>query len=379
VSAKRHDGEQAVHLTMSKRGIARGGGAQHGGVHMKHMLVIVMTAVLIMAGRTATAEVLVQSTFDTGVEGWFVFLTDVLTLSNIDWVAGAGNPGGAARTVAPSDGHTSTFANKIQFPAAMHSASSVGLTLSFDLSTMHDPADTFFTATEDIGIIQTTGVAGKRIVLGNFFTAAPAIHPAFSHYEIAFTQAQGWDYVENGVRARATQAQIDAALANAATLAIRGEFWSGPTPDTTFLDNVVLRRSVSLSASVNQPTFATGQTLTTTVAVDNPGLSSPEGADFYLGILAPDGKTIVFFTDSGGFAFGDLANVGSFRPLASGVPLAKPFSVEAPHFFSYGWTGTEPHGGYTFFLLATQAGALADGVVTGDEILGLAVAPFSFQ
>ena len=38
----------------------------------------------------------------------------------------------------------------------------------------------------------------------------------------------------------AAQAQIDAVLAGADSFIIRAEYWSGDTPDTTFLDNVIL-------------------------------------------------------------------------------------------------------------------------------------------
>jgi uncharacterized repeat protein (TIGR01451 family) len=129
-------------------------------------------------------------------------------------------------------------------------------------------------------------------------------------------------------------------------------------------------------ASVNQPTFAVGQTVTTSFLLSNPGL--PAEADLYVGALLPDGVTIVCWTASGSVVVGGVADLRSLQPYATGMALPVAFSMNRPDFFSYRWTGTEPRGRYVFFVFVAAAGALADGVVTGDEILSLATAPFTF-
>jgi peptidyl-Asp metalloendopeptidase len=133
--------------------------------------------------------------------------------------------------------------------------------------------------------------------------------------------------------------------------------------------------SVSLSASITPATVGPGQTLSGSIGLNNPGLTG--AADLFVGMLLPDGATVAFFIN-GGVAMGSLADFTSFQPLAAGVSLAAPFSASVPGFFSYTWSGSEPHGGYTFFFLATKAGAVTDGTLSGDEILGVAAAPFLY-
>src|SRR5262249_22613954 len=103
-----------------------------------------------------------------------------------------------------------------------------------------------------------------------------------------------------------------------------------------------------------------------------------EAADFYLGVLRPDGL-IVFPNGAVGVAgVRSVTALASFPSVAPGVSLAAPFAVASMDFFSYQWTGSEPHGNYIFFLLAVVPGALADGVLTDAEIIGFAEASFAF-
>ena len=134
--------------------------------------------------------------------------------------------------------------------------------------------------------------------------------------------------------------------------------------------------TVALDVTVNQPTFVSGQTLAVTARVVNQGRS--DAADFYVGLLRPDGS-IQFFTDTtGGSTVGNVSDLNSFRPIATGIPLVTPFSVTVPNFYSHQWTGNEPRGAWVFFVGVVKAGALAGGTLPGDAILGLATASFSF-
>ena len=129
------------------------------------------------------------------------------------------------------------------------------------------------------------------------------------------------------------------------------------------------------SVSTNDPVVEVGETLRATAGLDNPGMSGE--TDIFLGLFVPGG-TIAFFTSTGGIALGNVDDLASFQPIATAVPLSTPFSVAPVNFFTYRWTGAEPHGSYVFFLLAVKAGALGNGKLSSDEILGLATSTFSF-
>jgi len=129
------------------------------------------------------------------------------------------------------------------------------------------------------------------------------------------------------------------------------------------------------SANVSQPTFAAGQTLIAGGSATNSGLPGT-AADFYVGILRPD-NSIQFFTSTG-IVVGNVANLGSFRPIAVNVPLTTPFSVSDPTVFTHQRTAGDLQGSYVFFVAAVKTGALAGGTLANDQILSVASTPYSF-
>lgn len=142
-----------------------------------------------------------------------------------------------------------------------------------------------------------------------------------------------------------------------------------------FSVQVISTAPISIGADVHQPVFAVGETMTASVSVSSQG--QPGAADFFSGLLHPDGSTIEFLT-SGGTAIGHIANTSTFRPIATGVPLGSPFSAGVPDVMTHQWTGTEGRGNYVFFLLAVRSGTLGDGTFGCNDILGLGTAAFSF-
>lgn len=84
------------------------------------------------------------------------------------------------------------------------------------------------------------------------------------------------------------------------------------------------------------------------------------------------------FNGGSAIAAGRLSDLGTFQPVAANVSLETSFAVAVPNVLTHQWTGTEPAGNYVFFLLVVKAGALADGAITMDDVVGLSLAPFTF-
>jgi peptidyl-Asp metalloendopeptidase len=155
----------------------------------------------------------------------------------------------------------------------------------------------------------------------------------------------------------------------------------GETANTVANFRTALTSPLAITAAVNQPTFTVGQTLVTSVSLNHPG-GVAGAADFYVGLLLPNGSAVFFtsvtITPTSGYALGTITNFASYRPIATGIPLGAPFTANIPSFFAYARGAGDPTGGLAFFLLAVKSGALGDGVLATDELLSASLAPFTF-
>ena len=130
--------------------------------------------------------------------------------------------------------------------------------------------------------------------------------------------------------------------------------------------------------TTDRVSFRTGDLLTVSLGVENPGLPGAV-VDFYFGAVLPDGDTVVFFTNP---AFtsgvGSLAKPLTLQPIVAAVNLTTPFTFSEPAFFSYLWTGGEPPGGYLLFVAAVKPRALLDNRIDAGDIVAVSTAAVTF-
>lgn len=189
--------------------------------------------------QLAAAGVIYQNSFDSGTEGWTAFRNDASNTSlPVTWSAGTGSPAGSLRHDAPSDGFTSFYLAPTDLVTALHSA--VGGGIHWELSTRKSADDVFFSSAADIQIRGTAGPAGLRLRLSLLTGAAPEL-PDFGSFDVDFTTAFDWQLFDGTDSRAATQDEIDGVLGGALNMIIRAEYWSGSSPDVTFLDNVMVR------------------------------------------------------------------------------------------------------------------------------------------
>jgi Right handed beta helix region len=136
--------------------------------------------------------------------------------------------------------------------------------------------------------------------------------------------------------------------------------------------------SVTVTLGLNQAAFRAGDTLRVRLGIHNPGPTIT--ADAYLGILLPDGVTVLFVTclaPLDGVVTRLDADPRTFVPLAASYDFPSGEEATVEDFFVYTVTGGESPGSYTVFSLLTPPGAFADGQVDAGDLLGLTVQLFT--
>jgi hypothetical protein len=337
-----------------------------GGV----VLGLILIGSLLASGFFASpvsAAVLAASTFDSSTEGWTAIRLDGAGNAlpgNVSFAAGAGNPGGALRHDAPSDSRTSYLLAPPSFIGALHAA--IGGSMAWDISTINTPSDIFF-SDFDVEIR-----AGGARIRRNVTPPAPPISPTYIRYFLTFGTDAGWVFFDGVNTTTASQAQIDAVLAGADTLIIRGEYWSSFTPDTTLLDNVVIA-GPGLGVALTRSTISPGETVEMRL-FSNPPLG---GVDLYVVVALPQslapslgcgGIPLVFITN-GGSALTLSCSINpsaTFPRFLGSTSLSRTSTVVAVT-----WPAQAPPGVYTFAAVATPPGALADNVIGPTDITAL--------
>lgn len=169
---------------------------------------------------------IVSSTFDTDIDGWS-FIADVREFNQ---VATGGNPGGYLEAIDFATGGNWYYVAPVKFLG--DKSAFYGGTLSYDLQ-----QSSLSSQFDNDDIIMT----GAGITL-----ALDLTHPGttWTSYDVALSTDADWRIGnEDGVVA--TQAQIQAVLADLGSLHIRGEFVNGA--DTGGLDNVVMQADTNVT------------------------------------------------------------------------------------------------------------------------------------
>jgi hypothetical protein len=136
----------------------------------------------------------------------------------------------------------------------------------------------------------------------------------------------------------------------------------------------------SVRVSVNQSVFHSGDGLRIGLTAKN--VAAAFDADFYLGLLLPDGATLCFVTalsPLGGQCLPLSADPATFPPLAANIQIPSSLDAALPDLMTYTFGGGEPPGAYSAFALLTRPEALGVGIIDPGDVIGLDVQSFAFQ
>jgi hypothetical protein len=131
---------------------------------------------------------------------------------------------------------------------------------------------------------------------------------------------------------------------------------------------------------LNQTSFGSGDTLLVALRAQHPGPTI--SADFYFGVILPDGATTLFITSlsplDGRWTRLD-ADARTFQPMFANIQIPHGLDVTFDPFLVYSFSGAETLGVYTVFAALTPPGAFGDGRADAGDLLALMVKPFRFS
>jgi hypothetical protein len=128
----------------------------------------------------------------------------------------------------------------------------------------------------------------------------------------------------------------------------------------------------SLAIRLNQTHVAPGQTLRMALEMRNPGPMLT--TDHYVGIILPDGETVLWLTNTApieGVVTRLDADPRTFTPMLRNVSWPAGLDVTQEGYLSYRFTGGEAPGIYHLLVGWTKPGSLADGRIDEGDVLAL--------
>jgi uncharacterized repeat protein (TIGR01451 family) len=132
------------------------------------------------------------------------------------------------------------------------------------------------------------------------------------------------------------------------------------------------RQPPVLVLTLNQTAFRPGETLRMGVHLRNPGPILT--TDVYVGIILPDGQTVLWLTNTApleGVVTRLDADPRTFTPMLMSVSWPAGLDVTQEGYLSYRFTGGEAPGIYHLLVGWTKPGSLADGRIDEGNVLAL--------
>jgi glucose/arabinose dehydrogenase len=128
----------------------------------------------------------------------------------------------------------------------------------------------------------------------------------------------------------------------------------------------------ALTLGLNQKTVRPGATLRVSVGARTAG--APVVADAYVGIVGPDGRTVLFLTSLNplaGFLASLTGDARTFPPVVRGLVIPAGTNVTLDDFLVVTLTGLEKPGTYVLFAALARRAFFADGRVDPGDLLAI--------